>query len=252
MTRRIYKNPPIEEALCEIHFASTRDWDMTIPFLFREKIKHLYSGKTREQNLLRAGLQADLSGMAPTLMLEQGFGKIQFLSEDEKQIVGVGKNLISVHVIRPYPGWEHFEQRILEVLGAYIDAVHPSGVTKLGLRYINKIEIKASGPIDLAKYFVSPPWGPTELAGKLVNFIDRHEYVYNDNPITAVMTFGSVQAPKDVQAFLLDIDLIWQWTAEPLPPPTEIMQKINDLRTRERVLFESLITDVTREVFDAT
>ena len=29
--RRRYRNPPIEEALCEFRFKPGRDWDLTIP-----------------------------------------------------------------------------------------------------------------------------------------------------------------------------------------------------------------------------
>lgn len=30
-TRRRYRNPPIEEALCEFYFDPSEEWDLTIP-----------------------------------------------------------------------------------------------------------------------------------------------------------------------------------------------------------------------------
>jgi uncharacterized protein (TIGR04255 family) len=75
--------------------------------------------------------------------------------------------------------------------------------------------------------------------------------LYDDNQTKAVVTFSSASAPKDLLAFLLDIDLIREWPTEPLAIEA-VMKAVGDLRESERMLFESLITDRTREVFDAT
>ena len=61
----------------------------------------------------------------------------------------------------------------------------------------------------------------------------------------------AVNAPPAVSAYLLDIDLVWQWPAEPLSIEST-MVKIDELRRRERIIFERLITDRARGLFDAT
>jgi len=38
MERCKYRNPPIEEALCEFRFVPSQDWDPTVPGRFHKKI----------------------------------------------------------------------------------------------------------------------------------------------------------------------------------------------------------------------
>jgi uncharacterized protein (TIGR04255 family) len=251
VTRRTYKNPPIEEALCEFHFVPGTEWDMGIPFLFRERVRSVYPGKSREHSVLKAGLRAGEPGVPPSLMLEQGLGRIQFPNPDGTEMTAIGRDVLSVHVMRPYPGWEKFQPRIADALTAYVATAKPKGVSRIGVRYINKVVIKASGRVQLNEFFASPPSGPPGFPGALVSVMDRHEYLYDDNQTKAVVTFSSASAPKDLLAFLLDIDLIREWPTEPLAIEA-VMKAVGDLRESERMLFESLITDRTREVFDAT
>jgi uncharacterized protein (TIGR04255 family) len=57
MERRKYRNPPIEEALCEFRFAPSQDWDPTVPGRFHEKIREIYPAKPREQRIAKAGFR---------------------------------------------------------------------------------------------------------------------------------------------------------------------------------------------------
>ena len=54
--RRRYKNPPIEEALCEFGFAPGPDWDPTIPGKLQAELGDAYSGKPGEQKAVQVGL----------------------------------------------------------------------------------------------------------------------------------------------------------------------------------------------------
>ena len=56
--RRRYRNPPIEEALCEFRFPPEQDWDPTIPGKLQTKFGDEYTGKPREQRVVEVGLEA--------------------------------------------------------------------------------------------------------------------------------------------------------------------------------------------------
>ena len=86
---------------------------------------------------------------------------------------------------------------------------------------------------------------------RFVNFFSRVEYLYEDQPIKVILTFANTPAPEDKFAFLLDIDLIWENAAHPLQLEKAI-DTVDDLRKRERDMFELLITDQTRELFNGT
>ena len=119
MARRQYKNPPIEEAVCEIRFAAGAEWNLTFPSRFYERIKDQYPGKPRQQALMEAQLQAAPRVENPMFQLRQESAKLLFPNADERRLVGIGPNVLSVHVLRPYTGWEDFRSRIEE---AYLAA----------------------------------------------------------------------------------------------------------------------------------
>ena len=249
MTVYQYQNPPIIEAVCELGFSSDAEWNLSYPWLFYEKIKHIYTGLPREQKIV--GLEQPTQDVesrerTPFKVIEQS--KIQFPLEGNSGLVAVSPNLISSHVYKPYPGWDVFRSRLEEALSKYIEVTNPNGLRKMGLRYINQLSVPDSQH-DVASYFTIPPANISEDC-IVDNFLFRNEYIYKDEPIRAILNFARLDAPENTSAYLLDIDMVWQWPAEPLPL-NAVMAKVDELRRRERVIFEHLITDRARELFDA-
>lgn len=249
--RRQYLRPPIEEALCEIRFAPGDEWDPTFPGFVYTSLKADYPAKPRAQGLLEAGLRLPDEGGAggPSLHFRQEPYRVQFRSSDEKRIVAVGPDVLSAHLLRPYTSWENFKNQIDHAIDAYVSIAKPNGVTRIGIRYINRIVIDAEA-VELDDYFTSPPDPPAAIPQRLRSFITRMDVAYDDGPYRIVTTFASNEAPEGKTAFLLDIDVIGEWPTEPLPVG-EALAVVEDLRARERIAFEALITDSTRELFDA-
>lgn len=249
---RRYKNPPIEEALCEFRFESGQDWDPTIPGKLHVELAEEYSGKPQEQRAM--GLE--WNAQERQLNYNEGLAKVQLVTDDGRRMVGVGPDVLSVHVLRPYhnphfldnSGWGEFKQRIGRALDAYWKVVRPAGVYRVGIRYINKIIIPQS-VVAIGEYFrcALPQVGglPTCLTAS----VSRAEYIYPDD-IRLILTQGSIETPEDQYGYLLDIDLIGE-RREPVSQD-EAMTQASDLRTREREVFESVITDKARELFNAS
>ena len=251
MARRKYRNPPIEEALCEFRFAPSQEWDPTVPGRFYEKIRKTYPAKPREQRRFEAGFQVSPQFADSSMQLKQGLAKVQFPTDDGKRLVAVGPDVMSVHVLRPYPGWdEDFRSRITQALQAYEEVTVPAGVKQIGLRYINQVVLEGDS-IRLNEYFTTPPRTPDSFPEKMSAIFSRIESFYADEPIRLVVTFATTNPPEGKLAFLLDLDLVWSWGDQPLAL-NDAMDKVEELRHRERAAFEALITDRTREVFDAS
>ena len=249
MTAHQYRNPPIVEAVSELGFYSASPWNLSYPWLFHEKIKHIYTGLPQEQKLvgLEQTSQVEPSKeRSPFTVVEQS--KIQFPLEDGTGLIAVGPNIMSSHVYKPYPGWDVFRARFEEALRKYIEVANPDGVRRIGLRYINQLIIPGV-QLDTSSYFTIPPAQLTDDC-TVDNFLCRNEYIYRDEPIRAILNFARGDAPEGSSAWLLDIDMVWQWPAEPLPLYS-VMNKIDELRRRERIIFEHLITDKARGLFDA-
>lgn len=154
-----YKNPPITEAVCELRFRSDSPWDLADPGLIFSALKDSFpyrlptpappssfsfSGSDPEiQAQINQLLRQDIS-------TQQG---LRFWRDDsgQGQIV-IAQNRLAVSQFPPYPSWEAYLPIIDEVSSAYINTVQPTGVQRIGLRYINDIAFPL-GPVELEEYF---------------------------------------------------------------------------------------------------
>lgn len=253
MERRRYKHPPIEEALVEFRFKSDQGWDPTMPGQLHGKLSEAYPGKPRQQNVVEASLVAQ-QGQGANFAVREGLGKVQLVNHDATRLVGIGHDALSVHMLRPYQseaensGWDEFRPRIVAALSAYWDVADPSGVRRIGMRYINKLVVPATDA-DPARYLKAAPPSVEGIQAPLDGFVGRAEYAYHDD-IRLVVSHATVGAPEGSVAFLMDVDLIW------LPSEAVDMdaalKKMDELRVRERDVFEALITDDARILFDAS
>jgi len=251
--RRRYKNPPIEEALCEFHFEPGQEWDATIPGKLHAEIQESYPGKPREQKVVEAAFQRQPDEPF-NLRFREGLSKVQLVTADEMRMVAVGPDVLSIHMLRPYQdpqapeksGWEEFRPRITEALDAYWRVAEPVGVRRIGVRYVNKITISQEN-VSVDQYFKFGPPDVKGLPDQMAGFVNHVEYRYDDD-VRLILSHATVDAPAGHLAFILDIDVIWQ-TAQSVDRE-DALATVEDMRTRECSVFEALITDESRKLFD--
>lgn len=259
VSRRQYKNPPIEEALCEFQFVAGEDWDLTIPGKLHAELDD-YIGKPRQQNVMEFGVEA-VEDRPPSLHYGEGLGRVQLLTGQGTRIVGVGPDVLSVHMLKPYQdpsirsqqnGWVEFRRRIEEALEAYWKVASPRGVQKIGVRYINKITLPTRTPVfeDYLRCALPTVSGlPDEIKG----FLGSTEYVYNDGVLlNLIVARGATGISDDLlvsSEVFLDLDVVW--ASESVILQSDALQKVENLRDRERKAFEAIITDKSRKLFDA-
>jgi uncharacterized protein (TIGR04255 family) len=234
--RRQYKNPPIQEALVEFQFESS-DWDMTIPGRLHQELASTYDGKPQQQ---RIALEA--SGAEGELNAVQPIGRVQLPDRDRTKLVTVSHNVVSAHVLYPYPGWDTFRVLVQQAFAAYVRVASPSAVRRIGLRYINKVTLPPD-LADLGRYFTGVATQPSVAGIPRKHFVHRDEFLYDDEA-QLLLTFA--QLPKEPASLLLDLDLVWPQKVD-LDRATDVVES---LRERERVAFEQLITNDLREIFD--
>ena len=252
-SRRRYRIPPIEEAICEMHFAPGRDWDLTIPGKLQSELGSAYIGRPQEQRVQVFGVGLEQQGSPPSIQIGEGLAKVQLVTEDSRRIIGVGPDVLSIHILRPYhsttypepTGWMEFYTRIEEALKAYWNVAEPIGINQIGIRYINIINIP--GDTDLDKYLNSALPKMDILPSHMTNFVSRVEYMYQDN-IRLILSQSSVGDQPNNLGFYLDLDLIWS-DVDPVDQ-ARALTIASDLHDREKQAFEAIITDKTREVFN--
>ncbi|MFB7054462.1 TIGR04255 family protein [Streptomyces vinaceus] len=244
--RREYLHPPIVEAVCTFTFSSTEAWNITIPGRLYEKFKHQYPEPPEQREAIEANLEVT-DPNKPNVTIESRSPMVVFKNESRLLTVGTGK--LGCHSVAPYEGWPSLRKRALEALAGYMDVVQSAQIESVGLRYVNRVTIPG-GQVSLPEYFeIVPSLPPAGFPGVITAFFDRTEVRYSDAPETKMaFTWASqnAQDPAD-SSFILDFDLL---AANPVAINL-VDEVLEDLREKERLAFESLISDKLREMFNA-
>lgn len=64
---------------------------------------------------------------------------IQLQRPTPGEIIKIGPNMASIHVLSPYPGWSSFNQRIETLISAIYKAVTSPYIARSSLRYVNAL-----------------------------------------------------------------------------------------------------------------
>jgi uncharacterized protein (TIGR04255 family) len=258
-TRRVtvpgkYKNPPIVEAVCEFQFERDSDWSSMIPDQLYQKLGGEGGSFPTRRIQKRHSISINLNSPEQEVpSVSQAEDRSQFVREDGTALVQVGKHLLAVNHLRPYPSWNLFKPLVDEALSGYMDIAKPTGIHRVGLRYVNKIHIPAT-PFKLADYLTYVPNIPNlepELPDSCVGFSMEVRIPFPDGEecrdtlkIAASGPFESEDGGSDI---ILDLDY---YLASPGGiDHTGLDTWIEDAHRRLDHCFESCITERTRELF---
>ena len=199
----IYKNPPLIEALCEFQFEDDENWDWTIPGIFYEEIKIVFTIK-RQENLLSINFESKGETIVTHTDSENKVSKMIFSRQDNSALIQIAPNSFTINNLIPYQGWSVFKKLIIEYLGIYIKIAKPKRIKRIGLRYINKFE-NISNIDSLADYLNVEPKMP--MNHPIINFFIRNELAYNDAESTLICNVGLVSDKEIGKNYvILDLD----------------------------------------------
>jgi uncharacterized protein (TIGR04255 family) len=252
MSRRVYANPPIDEATCHFALANELSWDKTTPSHLFDHLKQFYPGMPEQQQLVQANLAVAVQGAAsPNLSLANS-QRIVFLDDQGINRLSVSPASISVHRAKPYGGFKHelldrLRRDLPEVLHVFD---HEESFKAVSVRYINRIAVPKP-TIELTEYFNY--WGaknglPGPFNGAVAGFFYRTSAQHSDQPENLTVTFGTLDAPEKTVAFLLDMDLVHTFDE-----PVKVEQAVEQLISIQALVnstFEAFITDKCRELFE--
>ncbi len=240
---RKYKNPPIIEAVCEFRLTPDTKWDLTIPGLMYEKLQGQFPKK--EQRLMQeVGMSHGPEGVK---QLIRPVERMLFLTEDGKKFIQAGSNLLAVNYLAPYQSWDILRPSIemaFEILSEILDI---GVLQKIGLRYINKIEIPQK-PVKLEDYFEFYPFHGERLPQNIGTFRVGSIFSFADNRDACKVELTTA-APDDPDnlAFLLDLDYT---LAKPQAVKSEFaLEWIEEAHQRIEEIFEGCINNRLREIF---
>jgi uncharacterized protein (TIGR04255 family) len=241
---RKYAKPPIVEAVCEFRLTRDSEWDPTIPGLIYEILRKDFPRK-QQKVVQEINISQTNEGLRREVRTTE---RAWSLAEDRKSFVQTGPYLLAVNCLRPYLGWMTFKPMIEQAFRALASTVGVNGLERIGLLYINQIEIP--GPsVKLEEYFgFRPSLGeqlPQDTAGFSVTCV--LQFAEGRDCCKVGLATAAPEKPGTV-AFLLDLDY---FVAKPRAVSTDgALEWLEAAHERVLGLFEGCVTDHLREIFE--
>ena len=241
--QRKYSNPPIQEAICEVHFAIEQPlaldkleqlkglWKSDYPnqSVNEEKNVHLQMGAE--------GVRIDESKQGQRLICR---------TSDGTRLVQLSGRFVAINQLKPYPGWEEgYRKTILARVADVESEIGAMPIRRTGLRYINNIEIPEN-PVRWENWFNFALHFPKLEKSLLANFQMHFEQLLPDQ-CKLLVNCVSLPQTNEASFVILDLDIIWE--GQPVKS-AQLPGLLERVHAPHRLAFEAYITDKLRERFD--
>lgn len=233
-----YPNPPLSEVVCEFRFVPNDAWDHSVA----DAVYRILRGKFPRQ------IEGDDRYFSARGDVDS---TLQFWRHDDKGVVILSPYTLSVSSFRRYPGWERFREDVMAVVDAYLTVNSPQAFQRIGLRYINDIELPPSTePINIYDYIrfgvIATIEGlPNEFTALSVQ-MDMPFHGTRDNlSISVVCPAGEEWQQRHIQ-----LDLDYQLRLYREVPLEEAEAWLNQAHSTINTVFEGVIRDTLRQQFN--
>lgn len=238
-----YEHAPIQEAILEIRVSGVQD-----------SVLDALQGVVAQPGYGQHGPEFDLTA-------EMGFDGEEFVSnaqrthigfrairDDGQRVLRAHKDRFSYSWVKPYDRWDSFIDEALAGWNNYCEVASPDVATRIGVRFINRIDI-ARKSVEIKDYLRTTvdisPYLPQALSGFFFQVdvpLDRH-----NASSRIISTLVQPEAP-DTTSLVLDLDT---WREVGLDLRSDDAQDtmaahLQDLRALKNYVFEACITDATR------
>jgi uncharacterized protein (TIGR04255 family) len=242
------KFPPIVEAVLDI------DCDMptmlaldTLEASARDVFRDRYP-KFRTQFIHAFQVEA-ATDRTPNVTTKQGIQALQFLHEDEKQLVQVRAQGFSFNRLAPYKSLDDYLPEIERTWRLFVDLAAPVQIRLIRLRYINRILLPmTAGRVDLDDYLKFGPRLPDENRLTFEGFLTKHSLVESDtdNRVNIILTAQPIE--NDKLSVIFDIETYRLGNADPHDWAGSLSE-IQSLRRLKNLVFENSLTDKCLNLF---
>lgn len=231
------------EALCEIHFLETIGSQKIVEALQAKwrgayPAQSLTDDKDVEVQVGPTGITVDQRAKGKRLMCR---------SSSNVDLVQIASSFMVVNRLAPYPGWnEMFKGTILSRFSEVSELVASKALRRIGLRYINKIDVPES-PLVWEKWFGHRLPLPSQPESQIEQFHMEFQSKLNDadKMIIKLLTMPSGGSAKT--SVILDLDVISE-PAEMLKA-SEIEATLERMHGFHRLAFDSYMTRNVESLF---
>lgn len=246
-----YKNAPIVEAVIEIKV--TLPDGLTLDDLARV---HAEEASRYPRTERRMYIQTEFrSGPDPSAVAQQAsqqqIGHV-YTSSDGRQIFHSRFDGFMYSLLAPYDQWEPFVSEALRLWAQYAAIVKPVSVDRLGVRYINRLDIPSLN-FDINDYLRTRPEISPDLPQDLNGYFFQVRLpLPNYGAVTNIISTVVPAAVAGHSSLLLDIDCFQEIALSSSDDTFNevLVSRLETLRNAKNMVFEASITQATREMID--
>ena len=244
-TQRIYDRAPITEAVIEIRIDSSID--LALINKLSAKFKANYPQDQLVKNFDVAVELPSGENVSPQTRFAENAGH-KLSSIDFTQLLLLWPSTFTISQLAPYSGWDQFFGRFQRDWAIWKREVGFKTVSRIGVRYINRIDIPMKGStLDHELFLNVYPRLPTSLDPVSAYAVQA---VIPLQDIGCKLTLNSAIVPSPVlnhASFVIDQDISKE---SDVPQNDEaIFQLLSNFRLKKNSVFEDCITDRARELF---
>jgi uncharacterized protein (TIGR04255 family) len=244
-TETSYPKAPITEAIIDLQVVLPEGLSAQNLSPFFDLVTSLYPHK-QTLNRLVGQLEFAVPGSASATSTATEIG-LMLRSADGKQVVQVHTSGFTFSRLAPYERWSSVRDEARRLWDLYRNIAKPTKVSRLALRYINRIDIPL--PIRDFKDYLNtlPELSPTMPQG-LAGFFMQLTVPLQDLRATLIVNEAMVPPPgPEVVSVALDIDV---FRLDALPADEDgVWALFEELRAKKNQIFEACITDQARRLF---
>ena len=196
---------PIVEAVLDVRVLLSRLWDESS---LQNKLKQRLLDYPKHETIEETKFQFSPEKMSSVVRDPVPVG-LKCSSDDNPNIVQFNKNSFVFSRLEPYEDWGKFREEALRLWEVYCELLQPSEITRIGLRFINRITVKQQS-IDLADYYKSPPQFIEGLNWSLAGYLYQDTRRVPDTHYFVNVVRTTVQGDVEENGLLLDIDVFIQ------------------------------------------
>jgi len=240
-----YKKAPIIESICEFRFSADSRWDNAMPGLIYGPLREEFPNRT-QAIALQARVQEVPDGIEQQIA---GVDRIRFARQDATALVQVGAHFLAINHVAPYPGWPAFRPLIDKALAAYREVADPTGIQRIGLRYINSFPFAQGEVFEHESLFNFYPHLGPDLPQRVSTFVCGVTYNH-DGELNLLRLQASTALAPDLKQPAINLDLDY-FTNTPLGVSFDTVHEwLETAHRRIEDTFEGAITEKLRQTLE--
>lgn len=241
-----FPNPPITEAIFDIRVTLPKDTKLEKLLSFQELVSEEFPVK-KDRHKWEGKFKFDLVNPSAGATTHEIDGYL-FHAVNNQKIVQARLDGFTFNKLKPYTKWELFSSEAFSLWEKYVKIAEPVAITRLALRYINRIEIPLPFK-DFSEYILTRPELGDGIPSGISDFLFRLVIPNAEVQAVAVITetIDKNNPVSDKLPLILDID-VFKDVNWPLDNK-KIMETMEALRDFKNTVFLSSLTDRTKELF---